>query len=134
MTIFLRRRIAFNLLVALALSFVTIPTWAQTNSPQETRRNEALAPGIEHLEIHRGDLSDNPERDRWIIHVLLLDPRGSRLVLARAMDEIVGAETTSSLAARHGAIAAVNGGYFRTAGTYRGEPTVVLMMEGKILS
>jgi len=73
-------------------------------------------------------------KDRWVIHALLLDPRQIRLMLARALDEVVGTETTSSLAARHGAVAAINGGYFRTTGTYRGEPMGTLMMEGKVLS
>jgi hypothetical protein len=50
------------------------------------------------------------------------------------MDEIAGAETVSSLSARHGALAAVNGGYFRTTGIYRGEPTGLYLVDGKILS
>jgi hypothetical protein len=38
------------------------------------------------------------------------------------------------MAARHGAIAAVNGGYFRTAGTYRGDSTGTLVIDGELLS
>ncbi|MCX6578476.1 MAG: phosphodiester glycosidase family protein [Candidatus Aminicenantes bacterium] len=134
MSDFSRRGATFRLLAALALYVSAVFPHARAYPAQEIRRSETLAPGIEHLEIRRGDLTDDPERDRWIIHVLLLDPRCSRLVLARAMDEVVGAETTSSLAARHGALAAVNGGYFRTTGTYRGEPTGLLVMERKVLS
>jgi len=134
MTDFPRRSAVSRLFAALALCVSLAFPNAQADQAQEIRRNETLAPGIEHLEIRRGDLTDDPEHDCWIIHVLLLDPRRARLVLARAMDEIVGAETTSSLAARHSALAAVNGGYFRTAGTYRGEPTGLLVMDRKILS
>ncbi len=112
----------------------TAPVTAQQDQPGETRRSETIAPGIEHLEIRRGDFTTEAARDRWIIHALILDPRRARLTLARAMDEIVGAETTSSLAARHSALAAVNSGYFRTTGTYRGEPQGVLATKGKILS
>jgi hypothetical protein len=134
MTGFLRRGTTSRLFVSLAIYLSAVSAIPQTNPAQEIRLSETLAPGIEHLEIRRGDFTDDLERDRWIIHVLLLDPRRSRLVLARAMDEIVGVETTSSLAARHGAVAAVNGGYFRTTGTYRGEPTGLLVMAGKVLS
>jgi hypothetical protein len=134
MTDFSRRGTVSRLFASLALCLSAVASTPQTNPAREIRLSETLAPGIEHLEIRRGDFTDDPERDRWIIHVLLLDPRRSRLVLARAMDEIVGAETTSSLAARHGALAAVNGGYFRTTGTYRGEPTGLLVMERKVLS
>jgi hypothetical protein len=134
MTGFPRRGTASRLFVSLALCLSAVASTPETNPAREIRLSETLAPGIEHLEIRRGDFTDDLERDRWIIHVLLLDPRRSRLVLARAMDEIVGAETTSSLAARHGALAAVNGGYFRTTDTYRGEPTGLLVMERKVLS
>jgi len=51
-----------------------------------------------------------------------------------AMDEAVGLETTSSLAARYGALAAINSGYFRTTGTYRGDSIGVEFLNGKILS
>ena len=50
------------------------------------------------------------------------------------MDEIAGAETTSSLAARYAALAAVNGGYFRTTGIYRGEPMGMYARGTKVLS
>lgn len=66
--------------------------------------------------------------------MVLADPRRAELKLARAMDELVGAETTSSLAIRHAALAAINGGYFRTTGTYRGDSVGVLILAGKILS
>src|SRR5512137_740935 len=76
-------------------------------SPQapETRRAETVAPGVEHIEILRGDFAEGRETDRWTIHVLILDPRLVRLDSALAMDEVAGAETTSSLAGRHGALA-----------------------------
>jgi hypothetical protein len=114
-----------------------LPT-AQPQTPsspfKETRRSETLAPGIEHEEILREARAPGASTDRWIIHVLVLDPRRARLTVARAMDEIVGAEPTSSLAARHGALAAVNGGYFRTAGIYRGEPSGMLAFGDRVLS
>jgi hypothetical protein len=122
---------AAPLLLAALLLAASTPVQQQMG---ETRRAEMLAPGIEHLEIRRGDFTAEAGRDRWIIHALMLDPQRARLVLAPALDEVIGTETTSSLAARHGALAAINGGYFRTTGTYRGEPVGVLVLEGKILS
>src|SRR4030095_11688888 len=50
------------------------------------------------------------------------------------MDEAVGLETVSSLAARYGALAAINSGFFRTTGTYRGDSVGVDVLNGRILS
>ncbi len=69
-----------------------------------------------------------------MINVLVLDPSKTRLVLGRAHDRGVGTETTSSIAGRRGALAAVNGGYFRTEGPYRGEPAGIVLAAGKVLS
>ncbi len=101
---------------------------------EETRISEAVAPGIERIEIKRGSFGPEASGDRWTINALLLDPVKVRLELGVALDEIVGAEATSSIAARLGAIAAVNGGYFRTSGLLKGEPAGLMAMGGKILS
>jgi exopolysaccharide biosynthesis protein len=70
----------------------------------------------------------------WFINMLRIDLSKARLRLVHAMDEAVGLETVSSLAARHGALAAVNSGYFRTTGTYRGDSVGIEVLDGKILS
>jgi hypothetical protein len=54
--------------------------------------------------------------------------------MGRARDRGVGTETTSGIAKRRGALAAVNGGYFRTEGPYRGEPAGIVIEAGKVLS
>jgi hypothetical protein len=134
----LSRRSAAPILASLALAaFPPGPLSGGFQPPQavpETRRAETVAPGVEHIEILRGDFAEGRETDRWTIHLLVLDPRLIRLDSALAMDEIAGAETTSSLAARRGALAAVNGGYFRTTGIYRGEPAGMYAAGGKVLS
>jgi hypothetical protein len=113
---------------------------AATAGPQapskapESRRAEAVAPGVERIEIRRGEFSVGLGPDRWVINVLVLDPSKTRLALGRANDKIVGTETTSSIARRHGALAATNGGYFRTDGPYRGEPAGIVLRAGKVLS
>ncbi len=110
------------------------PFFDMAPAPEDVRKTEIVAPGIERISIRRGDFSAAPGGERWTINVLVLDPRQARLGLGLAMDEIVGAETTSSIAARHGAGAAVNGGYFRTNGLLKGEPAGLLMVAGRILS
>jgi hypothetical protein len=100
----------------------------------QVRTVEIVAPGVELLFIKRGDFAEAATVDRWMIQALTVDPKLARLQLAQAMDEIAGAETTSSMAQRHGALAAINGGYFRTTGIVRGEPIGALTIGGKVLS
>lgn len=111
-----------------------IPAVQQSANVQDARTAETLAPGIEHILIKRGNFEAEASGDHWTIHALVVDSRLARLKLGQAMDEVAGAETTSSLAARYGALAAVNGGYFRTAGIARGEPVGALTIGGKLLS
>src|SRR5207253_3180221 len=58
----------------------------------------------------------------------------ARLQMVHAMDEAVGLKTVSSIASRFGALAAVNSGYFRTTGTFRGDPVGIYVLNGKLLS
>mgnify|MGYP001077101275 FL=1 len=110
------------------------PGAAVAAKPAETRRSEIVAPGLEHIEIRRGDFGVGLGPDRWTIHVLVADPARVRLVLGRARDRVVGTETTSSMARRLGALAGVNGGYFRTEGPYKGEPGGIVIAAGRVLS
>jgi hypothetical protein len=65
---------------------------------------------------------------------LRIDPGRNKFRIVHALDEGVGLETVSSLAARYGALAAINSGYFRTTGTYRGDSIGVLMLDGNLIS
>jgi hypothetical protein len=60
------------------------------------------------------------------IHILEVDPRLWRIEAVRALDDGIGRETVPSIAARKGAIAAVNAGFFRIGGRYDGEPEGIL--------
>lgn len=93
---------------------------------------ETVAPGIEHRRLTR--ISNADPSERWVVNILEIESGSARLSLGLALDEVVGMETTSSLAQRSGALAAVNGGYFRTTGTIRGEPMGLLERTGKLLS
>ena len=62
----------------------------------------------------------NPEGP-WRVHVLEADPHKVRVEIAHAYDAAIGLETTADLAIRHGALAAINGGYFRMKGLLAGD-------------
>jgi exopolysaccharide biosynthesis protein len=106
----------------------------QTGEPGREQQFQLVSQGVEHLRITRGYKSETEETGPWVINLLRIDLSNLSLRIARALDEGIGVETTSSMAERHGAIAAVNGGYFRTTGTYRGEPTGALLLDGKLVS
>jgi len=65
MTDFSRRGTVSRLFAALALSVSAAFANTQADPAQEIRRNETLAPGIEHLEVRRGDR-------RGLIRILFL--------------------------------------------------------------
>ncbi len=91
---------------------------------------QTVAPGIEHLKMTRRSEASGP----WQINLLRIDLRSVGVRLVHAMDEAVGLEATSSMARRYKATAAVNAGFFKVAGVYRGDPAGVLVVEGKLLS
>ncbi len=115
---------------AVSSSFAGL-TFAQSFTQRYTSSltfNE-IAPGIEHGQVASGS-TEEPVR----INVLRVDLKRTRLKVVRALDQGLGVETVSSLAKRHRADAAINGGFFRLAGTYRGESTGLLMIDGKLIS
>jgi len=101
---------------------------------QTSQEFRSVGPGIEHLRVTRGQKSENDATGPWLINLLRVDPKQADLRVVHALDEGVGLETTSSIATRLGAIAAVNAGFFRTTGTYRGESSGVLLLGGKLIS
>lgn len=118
--------VAIALLVA-SLDFACL---GQSNDYQF----QTVAPGIEHLRITRGYKSENDATGPRQINLLRVDLGRVEIKLIHAMDEGVGLETTSSMAARHNAAAAVNAGFFKVAGTYRGDPAGAFVAEGKLMS
>ena len=124
----------FLTVVILVLSSTTASAAEIPQRIPETQTVERVAPGVEHVAIRREGSAGKEGADRWAIHALILDPSRVRLELCRALDEGVGTESASSMAGRHGALAAVNGGYFRTAGLYKGEPAGLVEVGGRVLS
>lgn len=109
-----------------------LPGSAQTQP--SAAKSEFIAPGVEHIQITRGHQSETEATGPWFINLLRIDLSKARLQMVHAMDEAVGLETVTSLATRHGALAGVNSGYFRTTGIYRGDSIGVGVLSGKILS
>lgn len=86
--------------------------------------------GVEHARVEH-----KIGKDPVAINLLRLDLRKVRLDVQLGMDQIIGTETTSSIAARHGAVAAINAGFFRLDNSiFAGDPTGSLMIDGVLLS
>jgi exopolysaccharide biosynthesis protein len=70
----------------------------------------------------------------WSIHWIEVDPERTELVLAVAGDQVLGKETPSSMAGRHDADAAVNGGFFVMRGPFAGDFEGLLVWDGRVVS
>jgi exopolysaccharide biosynthesis protein len=114
---------------AAAVAVVTLLLLAQ-EKPVPWR---AVAAGVEHAQIIR-DTDAAGNAGPWNVNLVRIDPALARLDVVHALDDAVGLETVKSMAERHGAIAAINGGYFRMTGTFGGDSTGTLQIDGKILS
>jgi exopolysaccharide biosynthesis protein len=138
--VFARYQQAFvcQLLVLVFATWSSIPERAysqRSTSPFTSNLSFAeVAPGIEHGQVTIDGVTSDGAAGPLFINVLRVDLRRARLKIVRALDQGLGLETVSSLAARHRAVAAINGGYFRTTGTYRGESTGFLLIDGKLIS
>jgi exopolysaccharide biosynthesis protein len=138
------QRLILSIALSVALS-AGLPLWPrskvaarQTGEPGKQRASEqafqTVGRGVERLHITRGYKSVDDVTGPWVINLLRIDLGNADLRIVHGLDEGVGLETTSSMAERSGAIAAVNGGYFRTTGAYRGEPMGALLLDGKLMS
>jgi len=88
-----------------------------------------IAPGVQFFRSTDGTLLD--PQGPVAVHLLRLDPSRVRLESALSQDEVLGAETVEGIAARHGAVAAINGGFFNV-GT--GEPIGLLKVAKELVS
>jgi hypothetical protein len=86
--------------------------------------------GVEYAEMTRGT-REEPVR----VNLLRLDLKKVRLDVVHAADAAVGLEKTSSMAARRGALAAINAGFFRLdRSVFAGDAAGVLQIDGRLLS
>lgn len=86
--------------------------------------------GVEYAEMTR-TIDSQPVR----MNLLRLDLAKVRMDVVHAGDAAIGTETTSSIAKRKSAIAAINAGFFRLDNsTFAGDPAGVFQIDGKLLS
>lgn len=86
--------------------------------------------GIEYARVER-----NVSGSKVKINLIRLDLTKVRIDVVHAMDASIGTESTSSIATRYGAIAAINAGFFRLdRSIFAGEDVGVLMIDRELLS
>ncbi len=86
--------------------------------------------GIEYAEYEK-QVDNLPVK----MNLLRLDLTKVRLDVVHATDAAIRLETTSSIAQRYGAFAAINAGFFRIdRNIYEGDDVSLLMVDGKLLS
>ena len=124
----LRRRRA-PLVVALALGFVFRAAGLAFQQPAWLSAPQSLATGVEFFTSTDRSLVE--PAGPIAVFLLKLDPRQVRLESALSNDEVMGAETVDALAARHHAVAAINGGFFDVK---TGEPVSLLKVAGELVS
>ena len=91
----------------------------------------AIRPGISYVHLHS---LKSETQSPLSIHLLEVDLKNIAISNALALDQILGKEKTSSLAARYGAVAAVNGGFFKVSGNHQGDLAGFFVKDGVILS
>lgn len=99
-------------------------------APATAQDFKEVHPGVEYAHVSRVISGKNVNFD-----LLRLDLKKVRLDVVHAMDSSIGTETTSSLARRHNAVAAINAGFFRLDNSiFAGEDTGILLIDRKFLS
>lgn len=89
---------------------------------ERTDVTKSVARGITHRQI----------QDKGVLtNILAVSPDAVDIRPYRALSAGIGTETLVSLARRHQALAAINGGFFEMAGTFRGESVGALKINGE---
>jgi hypothetical protein len=119
---FIARRAA---LAACALVLLLAPVRAQRLDLPDARQ---VAPGI--LLYHLATSALVSPEEPMSVWLLRMDPMQVELRAALANDEVVGTEVVSTIAERHGGVAAINAGFFLP----NGDPAGVFTMAGRLIS
>lgn len=100
---------------------------ADQSSAQDFKQ---LHPGVEYAQVET-KLGSDPVK----INLLRLDLKKVRLDVHHALDKAIGLETTSSIAKRKNAVAAINAGFFRLdKSEWAGDAAGLLMIDGVLVS
>lgn len=114
--------------VFIFIALAALPAFAQ--------EFKQIREGVEYAEFTRK--INSTEKDaaaQATVHALRLDLKRARLDVVHALDAVIGVETTSSIATRHAAFAAVNAGFFRLdKSIFNGDPAGVFVTNSRILS
>ena len=134
----MKRKYCFSLLLGLLLALSSVGQ-AQTApkaepKPSSTATWQQVAPGLEHLQLSRGQKTEKQETGPWFINALRVDTTLISFAVVHAMDEAIGLETVSEMAQRYGALAGINSSFFAMNGRYRGDSVGALMVDGKFFS
>jgi len=100
----------------------------------EKARATLIAAGIAGARVSRGGHDVASPEGPFVAHILEVHPELIEVVVGHGRDAAIGLETTRDLARRRGALAAVNGGFFRVGGPLAGESEGVLIVRGRLLS
>jgi exopolysaccharide biosynthesis protein len=106
--------------------------WLSSGTSSQTTwlgQPQPVVPGIDYFTSTDSSLVE--QAGPIAAFMLRLDPARARLASVHANDEIMGLETVDSIAQRHQATAAVNGGFFNVA---NGDPQFVLKEAGELVS
>ena len=81
--------------------------------------------------VVRGVLHRQIQDKGMLTNILAVSPDAADIRPYRALSAGIGTETLVSLARRHKALAAINGGFFEMIGTFRGESVGALKIDGE---
>ena len=94
-------------------------------APERSDVTKSVEQGIVHRQIVNNGVLTN---------ILAISPDAADIRPYRALNAGIGTESLMSLARRHKALAAINGGFFEMVGTFRGESVGALKIDGEWVS
>jgi len=110
------------------LAWLALLVWLAACDARNLGAPEVVADGVRLYHLTDVSLVDGP--GPIAIDLLRLDPARVGLTSALALDEVMGRETVLEMSARHGAVAAVNAGFFLP----NGDPAGLLKVGGNLVS
>ena len=105
--------------------WLTIDYFRSHTDTEQSDVTKSIARGITHRQILDNGVLTN---------ILSVSPDTVDIRPYRALNAGIGMESLVSLARRHKALAAINGGFFEMAGTFRGESVGALKIDGEWVS
>jgi len=115
-----------GILVGREVPFEKIPNYFKSyTDPVKTDETKQVMPGIVHRQIFD---------DGVLTNILSIAPDAVDIRLLSALNSAIGTENLPSIAKRHNAPIAINGGFYEMQGTYRGESVGALKIDGEWVS